>query len=151
MRTERRTAAPKACRLWCLAVGLLAAGAAGCGQGEAATGTGAREAAQRYYEALRQHDWSTAHAALHPDSRARCNSAQFARLAARYRNDLGFEPEAVRVRFCDEQPTRAVAHVVYTGRARDRRRSYKDAVVLRPGATGWGVVLPRDFGQARPR
>jgi hypothetical protein len=131
-----------------LATGLVA----GCGPASATLpDTGARAVAQGYVEALRYRDWPRAYAALHPDSRSRYSAEQFARLAAQYRSGLGLEPEEVHVRSCEEQETRAVAHVVFTGRGGSRHRPAKDTLLLRRQEAGWGVVLPRDFGQGRTR
>ena len=129
---------------------LVAALAAGCGRGpEPPADTGAREAAQAFYEALVRQDWDAAHAALHPDSRARCGAADFARRARTYRDRLGFAPEAVQIRSCEEHGDEAIAHVVLTGRTGDRSRRYEDGVILQRAAAGWGVVLPIRFGQGR--
>jgi hypothetical protein len=70
---------------------------------------------QRYCEALLEKDWARAYAALHPDSRARYGINQFVHLAERYRRDHGFEPEFARIRFCQEQGTRAIAHIMWKG------------------------------------
>jgi hypothetical protein len=121
----------------------------GCGRPPARpAGTGAREAAQGYFEALLRQDWPGAYRFLHADDRTRCGADQFARLAENYRRAFGFEPQAVRLQSCDENESVAVAHVVFTGRA-GRERRYKDAVTLRRGQEGWGVVLPAGFGMTR--
>jgi hypothetical protein len=128
---------------------LLAAGAlAGCG-GEPArpAGTRAEAAVRGYYEALVREDWRAAYTALAPDSRARLSAEQFTALAQNYRRRLGFEPRGVAVRACEEHGAEAVAHVTLTGRAGARQRFHKDAVTLRRGAAGWGVVLPPRFGK----
>ncbi len=131
-------------------VALLAA--AGCRWAPPpAAGTGAHEAVQGYYEALLRQDWPRAYAALHPDRRARCSAEQFARLAAQYRRNFGFEPQRVQVRSCEEHGLEAIAHVLFTGRAAAHHRSYKDGITLRRTATDWGVVLPAHFGQVRTR
>jgi hypothetical protein len=130
-------------------VGLvLLAGLAGCNWAPAPpAGTGARETAQAYCEALVQRDWQQAYAALHPDSQKRCTQEQFTRLAQAYRRNLGFEPEEVQVRSCGERGTEAIAHVVLTGRASSQARRYKDGVTLRQTVEGWRVVLPPSFGR----
>jgi hypothetical protein len=127
-------------------VGVVAAGLLfGCGRAPAPpSGTGAREAAVGYLHALSKKDWPGAYAALHRESRGRYSLEQFGRLARNYRDHLGFEPSAVRVRACEEQGDRAIAHMVWTGRGQ-----YKDAVELRREGEGWGVVLPKNFGQVR--
>jgi hypothetical protein len=126
---------------------LLLVGLAGCNRTPAPpAGTGAKEAARGYYEALAGRDWQQAYAALHPDSRKHCTQDQFTRLAQAYRRNLGFEPEAVHVQSCDEQGTEAIAHVVLTGRDSSQTRRYKDGVTLRQTVEGWRVVLPPNFG-----
>jgi hypothetical protein len=96
-------------------------------------------------------DWPAAYAALHADGRKRLSAEQFAGLARQYRRGVGFEPTAAHVRSCEERGDEAVAHVTLTGQAAGHRRFHKDAVTLRRGAGGWGVVLPPRFGQARTR
>jgi hypothetical protein len=128
---------------------LLAAALAGCGGTPAPAGTGAQAAARDFCEALIRKDWGGAHAALHPDSRAKTGAVPFSRQAEAYRRQLGFEPEQVAVRACEEHGTEAVAHVIIKGHAAAGPRSYKDALVLRQAESGWGVVLPPRFGEKR--
>jgi hypothetical protein len=132
-----------------LVFGMLLGGAAGCSTAPPRTDTGARQSVRTFYEALVRQDWPAAHAALDPGSRQRLNLEQFARLAQGYRRHLGFEPEAVQVRACEEHGSEAIAHLVLTGHAASSARSYKDAVTLRRDGDAWGVVLPVQFGQAR--
>jgi hypothetical protein len=127
----------------------LAVVAAGCRRTPVPAGTGAGQVARHWYEALLRQDWAEAYHLLHADSRARCTEEQFARLAQNHRRTLGFESEAVRLSSCDEKGDEAIAHVVLTGRAGNRQRYYRDAVVLRRGAEAWGVVLPPRFGLTR--
>jgi len=123
----------------------------GCGRvAEEPPGTGAKECVQAYYEALIHKDWAKGYASLDGQSQKRCSSQQFSRLAQRYRSNLGFEPEVVQVRVCEERGTEATAHVVLTGRSATHTRRYKDAVTLRR-RDYWRVVLPPNFGQTRKR
>jgi hypothetical protein len=123
---------------------------AGCGPAQpTAPHTGAEEAARDYYEAICRRDWPRACELLHPDSRARWNADGFAGAAAEYRRRLGFEPEAVHVRSCEEQGDEAKAHVVLEGRASGKQLFFKEAAELRRSMSGWGVVLPQRFGQPR--
>jgi hypothetical protein len=128
---------------------LLAAGAlAGCaGEPERPAGTGAAAAARGYYEALLRQDWFAAYTSLAPESKARVTAEQFTDLARNYRRRLGFEPQGVTVRACEEHGAEAIAHLTLTGQAGTRQRFHKDAVSLRRGADGWGVVLPPRFGR----
>jgi hypothetical protein len=129
---------------WVLAAGALA----GCaGEPERPAGTGAEAAVRGYYEALLRHDWGAAYAALAPEDRARVSAEQFTALARNYWRRLGFEPQGVRVRACEEHGAEAVAHVTLMGRAGARQRFHKDAVTLRRGPAAWGVVLPPRFGR----
>jgi hypothetical protein len=123
---------------------------AGCGTGpQPPAGTSAAEAVRGFYTALLRQDWPRAYAALHAESRSRWSPEQFARLAAQYRRDLGFEPEQVHVRSCEERGAEATAHVVFTGPGASGPRFFKEAVRLRRGPDGWGVVLAQKFGRAR--
>ena len=125
---------------------LLAVVLAGCAQPAAPPGTGAEEVAREYFEAILRQDWGRAYAALDPEERARRGVESFARLAQSYHRRLGFEPREVHVRSCEEHGDEAIAHVVFTGPG-GRQHFHKDAVTLRRGAAGWGVVLPPRFGQ----
>ncbi len=129
---------------------LLSLAVLGCGA-SAAPGTGAREAAQSYFEALCQRDWERAFSSLEARSRARLSKTEFARLAQEYNRQLGFEPQGVKLRACNERGLDAVAHVLVTGRTGSKDRRFKDAVVLRQDAGRWAVVLPASFGRPRTR
>jgi hypothetical protein len=109
--------------------------------------TGARAAAQSYCDALVRQDWASAYGALDARDRSRRSVDQFRRQAQRYRQALGFEPDTVHIRACEEHDEEAIAHVLWTGRQGMRSRPYRDALVLRRGAAGWGVILPRHFGE----
>jgi hypothetical protein len=135
-------------RGWHWLAGWVVAAALGCGGATTHNRTGAEEAAHGYYEALLHQDWPRAYAVLHPDSRKRFTGEQFARLAQAQRKRLGFEPQEVKVRSCEEHGSSAVAHVVLLGPASAKRHTFQDAVALRQGPAGWAVVLPPRFGEA---
>src|SRR5262245_7745037 len=124
--------------------------AAGCGPAPPPSGTGAREAALAFYQAIVRQEWNAAHALLDPPSRARCDASRFAGLAKVYRGGLAFEPTTVQVTACEEQGDRAVAHVVLIGRPSAHQR-FKDTAILRFGPDGWGVQLSPTFGVPRRR
>src|SRR5262249_25983391 len=88
-----------------LLVGLIVAG---CGPPAAPPPGRAELVVRRYFEAIVQQDWPTAYAALHPDLRKRWNAEQFTRRAQQYRSHLGFEPDGVQVRACEERAIEAV-------------------------------------------
>jgi hypothetical protein len=137
-------------RVWTWVRVLLLAGVAGCGRSPGETaGTGAKEAAQGYYEALLRQDWAEAYGFLHADTRDRCSVEQFRRLADNYRRALGFEPQAVRLQTCDEKGSEAVARVAFTGQTKGRERRHRDAITLRRDGEKWGVILPAGFGTRR--
>jgi hypothetical protein len=123
---------------------------AGCQPPAPPAGTGAREAALAFYQALVRKDWDAAHATLDPGSRARTAAPRFAALAAVYRGGLGFEPSTVQVSACEEQGDRAVAHVVLLGRPSAHQR-FKDTATLRHNPDGWGIILSPAFGTPRRR
>jgi hypothetical protein len=108
-------------------------------------------AALRFFAALKDQDWPAAYAALSADGRKQVTPEEFTRRARRYREGLGFEPTAAHVRSCEERGDEALAHVSLTGQSGGHQRFHKDAVTLRRGPDGWGVVLPPRFGQARAR
>jgi hypothetical protein len=135
---------------WLQVVALAAL--AGCGRPPVtAAGTGAREAAEAFEQALRQKDWPRAFRALHPDSAARLGEEQFAVLATRYVNAMGLVPEEMAVGSYDEQGAQEVAHIRFRGHADSRPRFHKETLVLRKGPAGWGVVLPAQFGRTKHR
>jgi tRNA-binding protein len=80
------------------------------------------------------------------DSQKEVDTEQFASLAKRYRDSIGFKPDGVHVRSCEEQGRNAVAHVVLIGRSGAKRLAFKDGAVLRRGKEGWRVILPPSFG-----
>jgi hypothetical protein len=104
-----------------------------------------------YYEALLRQDWGRAYTALHSETRAQWSAEHFTRLAQSYRRNLGFEPEEVQVRSCEEHGAEAVAHVMMGGRADGKQRHYQDAVTLRQSGSQWGIVLPKSFGHSLSR
>jgi hypothetical protein len=128
---------------------LLAVLLPGCRRPKATEGTGAEAAARRYAEALLRQDWAGAHAVLHPDSRAWCGLEGFSRRGQNHRRGLGFEPRTVRLRRCEERGDEATARFAFAGAGGGRQRFFKEAVTLRRGPEGWGVVLSPRFGQGR--
>jgi hypothetical protein len=131
---------------WLLALG-LATLTAGCRHAPSRrAGTGAEEVARAYYEAVLHRDWVEAYGRLDRGSRARHGREAFAQLAARYVGRLGFAPQKVQVGSCEEHGDEAIAHVVLAGTSGGKRRSFKDAIVLKKEGEGWGVALPPRFG-----
>lgn len=129
---------------------VLTAFASGCAsKAPTPADTGAREAVQAYYEAIAQRDWTRVYGFLHPESQERCSAAEFQRLGQAYHRQLGFAPETVQVRFCDEQNDEARARVVLRGSVSSSRQRYQDGVWLRRREIGWGVVMPPNFGRAQ--
>ena|SRR5438270_6324100 len=134
--------------MWRLSILLLLfAVLPGCRTSPVPAGTGAEAAVREYYAALVRKDWQRAYAALHPATRSKVSPAQFTRLAESYRGELGFEPEKVVVRSCEEHGEQALAHVVI--KPGSGSRSYKDAVELRQTEAGWAIVPSPKFGQRR--
>ncbi len=128
---------------------LVAAWLLGCSTPQTRVDTGARGVGQSFFEALLKKDWRAAYAALHPNSQAACTVEEFGRRAERYRRSLGFEPEVVHVRSCEEHGAEAVMHVVFSSEKNAGGRLFKDAVTLRTTPTGWAVILPENFGNQR--
>jgi hypothetical protein len=134
-----------------LLVGLAFAGLAGCAAPpQPRVDTGSRAVVQAYYGALVRRDWPAAYATLHPDSRQRLSLEQFTRAVENHRRALGFEPEEFHLNSCEEHDAEATAHVLLTG-VGGKKLTAKDAVALKHGEAGWGVVLPGNFGAGRGR
>ncbi len=126
---------------------LLLAAAAGCDRAASPPpDTGSRSAVRAFYEALIRREWDQAYSALHPDSRQGRTPEQFVQLAESYRQRLGFEPQAVHVRACEERDGEAVAHVTLTGHGPGKHQ-YKDGAFLRRHGDDWRVLLPARFGR----
>jgi hypothetical protein len=126
---------------------LVAIFAAGCqAKPTAPAGTGAKEKAFEFFDAIRRRDWPTAFAATHTKGRLSLSAEAFARLAEQCRRSIGFEPEQVYVTACDEQAETATAHIVFVGHSALKQR-HKDGITLHRDGQGWGVVLPANFGR----
>ena len=136
---------------WLWLAAAAAALAAGCGRPAPTRppGSGAEAAAKAYCDALLRQDWDRAYALLDADGQAACGPTRFAQLAAAYRAGMGFEPDAVRVRSCQENGDGAIAHVVFSGAAGPQHRSHQDGLTLRRGAPGWAVAPPAWLRAAR--
>ena len=106
--------------------------------------TGSRLVVRAFYTGIIQRDWVSAYDTLHADSRKTCSVEAFTKNAQTYRQKLGFEPNAVHVRSCDEHGDEATAHIVLTGPG-SKRHQYKDAIVLRRLEGKWWIVLPAAF------
>jgi hypothetical protein len=131
-----------------LAGRVVLAALAGYGPGQPTTPrTGAEEAARDNFEAVVRRDWLRAYDLLHTQSRSRYSAVGFARAAEAYQRGIGFDPEAVRVRSCEEQGEKARAHLVFEGKAGGRQKFFREATELRRTEAGWGVVLPPRFGR----
>jgi hypothetical protein len=119
----------------------------GCqGANPSPQGTGAKETAQRYYEAIIQQDWAKAYSTLHPDTSRNINLEQFTASAKRFRQRIGFEPGQTFVRSCDEQAQSAMAHIVICGQPPHTHLQFMDAIAMHRTEGGWAVVLPENFG-----
>jgi hypothetical protein len=130
------------------ACGVLLVVIAGCAKptGDRPPDTGSRDAARGFFEAVGRGESAAGYEFVHPESRAGCSTDEFGRRVGAYRRQLGFEATAVRVPACDERGDEATAHVVLSGRGKDRHE-YKDTVMLRRHDGRWLVVLPAKFGQ----
>src|SRR5262245_5380375 len=113
----------------------------GCGGAREAPGTGAKECVRAYFEALVQNDMARAYTSLDPQTQKRWSLSRFEQLARQYRTNVGFDPDTVHFRSCEERGNEATAHVVLTGGPSSQEHRFKDAVSLRRGEEGWRVVL----------
>lgn len=55
---------------------------------------------------------------------------------------MGFQPDSVALRVCEEKENEATGHVVFMGRPEAKSRRYRDALVMKKTEEGWRVVLP---------
>lgn len=138
-------------RAGAVAIVLVAWAVAGCGRkvAPAVPTTGARAAARAFFEAVAREDWPAAFALLTPEEQARLGPDGFAALGRKYRDGLGFPPDAVALRGCEEQGERATGRVVLGGKTGTGRRHVWEVVTLHKKAPGWGVVLAEGFGRTR--
>ena len=126
---------------------VLLVGLTGCGRAPVPPAdTGARDVVREYCDAIVSQDWTRAYATLHPDSHKQWAAEPFSRLAESYRRNLGFEPTKVFIRSCEEQESRAVAHVLFAGGTSHRRQQFKDGLILRQSEGKWRIVLPGNYG-----
>jgi hypothetical protein len=129
---------------------LLLLAIAGCGGGPATPpGTGAREAAAAFFEAIARQDWNAAFDKIHGDSRKGLTLIEFSTRAGNYRKALGFELEKVHVRLCEEQGDKANAHLVLSDANDSRTNSFREAMLLRKEHDEWRIVVPPSFGAKR--
>src|SRR5437867_1565644 len=84
----------------------------GCTREQPDPGTGARECVRAFFQAIIEEDWQRAYEKTAPESQKAATLEQFARLARAYRVSLGFEPEELHLRACQEHDSEAIAHVV---------------------------------------
>ena len=118
----------------------------GCGRAvEGRPDTGARQRVQSFCQALVERDWPKAYACLTPRSQRLCSQQEFGELAQNYLRGVGFNPEAVGIRLCEERGARATGHVVLTGRANAQNRRHRDAFLLDRTDDAWGIVLPNSW------
>lgn len=123
---------------------------AGCGgAAPTSTGTGARETATSFFEAITRQNWEEAYKSLHGDSRKVLSLADFSNRGKNYRKGLGFELGKVVVRLCEEQGDKANAHLVLSDANDSRKNSFREAVLLRKDRDRWGVILSPNFGIKR--
>lgn len=120
-----------------VSLGLLLAFVVGCSGSERPTGSGAKEAALAYYDALIHKDFTSAYDVVD----GKVTRQAFEQFARRYLRGIGFEPSSVVVRACEERDDEATVHVFLRGRSK-HARPYKDAVVLRKNDGNWKVVMP---------
>jgi hypothetical protein len=114
----------------------------GCSSPPPTNGTGAREAAHTFAEALVRKDWAAAYAGLATETRQRWTQAEFSRRGEAYLRGLGFEPRTARIRSCVEQGEKAIAHALFSA----PRKQYRDGWELRHTTDCWKVSLSAKFG-----
>ena len=133
---------------FCIGAILAALFASGCGsESSERVDTGSTQVAQNFFTALREQQWDLAYDLVHIDCKVRVGGAQFRQLAGAYRKQIGFEPESVVVRSCEESGGEAKAHIAFRGRAGTDQKFFKDAIRLKQQGEKWFVVLSSTFGQ----
>jgi hypothetical protein len=124
----------------------IAIGLAGCQQAPpVALNTGSNEAVTEFFEAIVRKDWPRGLAALASDKNNHMTVEQFGRQGEAYRKYVGFEPEELHIRSCEEQGSQAIAHVVLVGHFNGRRKQFRESVALRLKDGKWGVLKPKHF------
>jgi hypothetical protein len=112
--------------------------------------TGARKAVTDFFEPLITQDWQRGFAVLVPDKKKNQTLEQFKAQALAYRKRIGFDPELVHIRSCEEHNTDATAHLSLIGHVLGQRRMFRESVRLQRRGSDWFVVPPNHFG-ARTR
>jgi hypothetical protein len=84
-----------------------------------------------------------------PPAKEKLDAANFQKRAETYCGQLGFKLADVQIRTCEEQGSRAIAHVTLADAAGSRKHNWRDSVALERSEKGWGVVLPAQFGRRR--
>jgi hypothetical protein len=133
------------CTFAALALSLL-----GCGKAPpepVVADTGAKQAVQDFTEAIIRRDWPAAYALLLPETAQRMTPNQFAAAAESYRRNLGFDPQKIHLRSCEEHDAEAIAHVVFMPGTSHNRQTYRDGFTLRRVEDTWRIVLPSNFGR----
>ena len=75
----------------------------------------------------------------------RLTTEQFGRQTQAYRKRLGFDPEEVHIRSCEEHGSKAIAHVVLVGHLDGQRKQFRESVALRLSDGKWAVLRPHHF------
>jgi hypothetical protein len=120
----------------------------GCGgRSSASPDSGAKQSAERYFQALIRRDWPASYEALDSASKKRVTLTEFTRRAETYLSGLKLSPSAATVGAVQEGETTATVHVAITGRGGHGYRRFKDTVSLRKEGTDWKIELPRSFGR----
>lgn len=110
--------------------------------------TGSHEAVTEFFEAIIRQDWPRGLKVLAAEKNNRMTSELFGRLGQAYRKRLGFDPEEVHLRSCEEHGAQAIAHVVLVGHVNGQRKQFRESVTLRQSDGKWVVLLPNHFGNA---
>jgi hypothetical protein len=108
--------------------------------------TGSTEVVKLFFEGLVKQDWAQSFAVLTAERQKTISLDQFRRQAQAYCKRLGFEPQEVHIRSCEEHGTEAIAHLSLVGHVQGQRKQFRESVVLKKSANRWQVVPPNHFG-----
>jgi len=124
-------------------------GAAGCGSTRPTDpgDTGSKAAVLAYFQGILRKDWQSVYAMLTPETQKKFSPQRFESQAKVTRLRIGFEPEDVHIRSCEENGNDATAHVILLTKNPTHKRRFVDGITAKRIEGQWRIVLPDNYGR----